>query len=162
MKTNIFVLLLILSLPFALSSQTRKAIPPGRYEALSGVKTSHSGKIQEASITGHESTKQLWTDVEKYFINESGEVLYANLASVEVGIRSKNFQEAKNMNLGFDLLITADLQKDKPLLKYLRGKKVIALFDVRPLDKMVPVLKNYEIVSYRADKASNFYLLKTK
>ena len=41
--------MMVLSIPFALS-QTRKAIPAGRYEALSGVKTSHGQKsIDSAS-----------------------------------------------------------------------------------------------------------------
>lgn len=162
MKTNIFIFFLILALPFALSSQTRKAIPAGRYEALSGVKVSRSGKAQEIGTPGHESSKQMWGDIEKYFSNESSEILYANLASIEVGIKSKNFHEASNMYQGFDLLISADLQKDKALVKFLRGKKMIALFDKRALDKLMPTIKNFEIVSYRAEKSTNFYLLKTK
>jgi hypothetical protein len=162
MKNNIIVFVLILALPFALSSQTRKAIPAGRYEALSGIKMSHSGKSQETGSPGHETSKQVWGDIEKYFSSESNEILYANLASAEVGIKSKNFHEASNMYLGFDLLITSDLQKDKMLIKFLRGKKMIALFDVRPLDKVMPIIKSYELVSYRAEKGSNFYLLKTK
>ena len=162
MKTNILILILILSLPFALSSQTRKAIPAGRYEALSGIKISRTGKNQETGSSVRDTSKQVWSEVEKYFTNEQGELLYANLASTEVGIKSKNFHEAKSMDQGFDLLITSNLQKDKELVKYLRGKKMIALFDPRPLEKIIPSLKNYEVVSFRAEKTSNFYLLKTK
>ena len=162
MKTNILILILILSLPFALSSQTRKAIPAGRYEALSGIKISRNGKNQEVGNQGRDSGRQVWSEVEKFFSNEPGEIVYANLASTEVGIKSKNFREAKNMDQGFDLLITSNLQKDKELIKHLRGKKMIALFDVRPLEKIIPSLKNYEVVTFRAEKNSNFYLLKTK
>ncbi len=162
MKTNILIFLLILAIPFALSSQTRKAIPAGRYEALSGIKISRSGKSLDVGNFDRDSNKQIWNEVEKFFINESGEILYTNLASMEVGIRAKNIKEAQNMDLGFDLLITANLQKDKSVLKYLRGKKMVALFDTRPLDKMLNSIKDFEIITYRTEKNINFYLLKTK
>ena len=162
MKTNILIFLLILAIPFALSSQTRKAIPAGRYEALSGIKISRSGKSLDVGNFDRDSNKQIWNEVEKFFINESGEILYTNLASMEVGIRAKNIKEAQNMDLGFDLLITANLQKDKGVLKYLRGKKMVALFDARPLDKMLNSIKDFEIITYRTEKNINFYLLKTK
>ncbi len=150
-----------MSLPFALSSQTRKAIPAGRYEALSGIKVSRSGKA-DIQQTTHESSKQIWVEVEKYFGPENGEVLYANLASTEVAIKAKNFHEAKNMDQGFDLLITSDLNKDQSAMKFLRGKKMIALFDQRPIDKIISSLKNFEVISFKADSTTNFYLLKTK
>jgi hypothetical protein len=155
-------MVIILALPFALSSQTRKAIPAGRYEALSGIKTSHNGKMQESSKQGRDSIQQIWNDIEKYFSNDTADILYANLASIEIGIKSKNFHEAKNMDQGFDLLITSDLQKDKILTKYLKGKRMVALFDVRPLEKIISSLKKYEVVAFRAEKNTNFYLLKTK
>jgi hypothetical protein len=161
-KTNLFILTIILSLPFALSSQTRKAIPAGRYEALSGVKVSHGSKNQETNNHDHDSSKQIWDEVEKYFINEPGEVYYANLAGTEVGIKSRNFHEAKSIDQGLDLLITSDLKKDKEFVKHLKGKKMVALFDSRPLEKIITTLHSYEVVSYRAEGNGNFYLLKTK
>jgi hypothetical protein len=162
MKTNIFLLIAILSIPFALSSQTRKAIPAGRYEALSGIKVSHSVKNQEANTQERDSNKQIWNDIEKYFANEKGDVLYANLSSQEFGIKLQNFHEAKDIDQGFDLLLSTNLQKDKEISKYLRGKKIVALFDHRPLEKIVSTLGRFEIISFRADKSTNFYLLKTK
>lgn len=161
MKKNIFFLLLILSLPFALSSQTRKAIPAGRYEALSGIKISRSGKA-DMQQTNLDSSKQVWVEIEKYFGPENGEILYANLASTEVAIKAKNFHEAKNMDQGFDLLITSDLTRDQSVMKFLRGKKMIALFDQRPIDKIITSLKKFEVITFRADTTTNFYLLKTK
>lgn len=162
MKTNIFVLCLILSLPFALSSQTRKAIPAGRYEALSGIKSSHSGKNQDASIVSKEGVRDIWAEIEKNYTTESGEVLFANMGSLEVGLKSKNFHEAKSIERGLDLLITSDLQRDKAMTKFLRGKKLIALFDVRPLQKIISTLTEFEVLSFHTEKNTNFYLLKTK
>jgi hypothetical protein len=162
MKTNIFLLIVILSIPFALSSQTRKAIPAGRYEALSGIKISHSVRNQEANAQVHDSNKQIWEDLEKYFANEKGDILYVNLSSREFGLKLQNFHEVKNIDQEFDLLLSTNLQRDKEISKHLRGKKIVALFDRQPLEKVISKLGKYEIISYRADKSMNVYLLRTK
>jgi len=155
-------LIVILSFPFALFAQTRKAIPAGRYEALSGIKLSRSGKNQDNIGSSKESTKSIWSELEKIYANDSGDILFANLAKVEVGIKSKNFKEALNSEKGFDLILTNDLKRDKAITKHLRGKKMIVLFDSRPLQKALPLLNEYEILNFQAEKASNLYLLKIK
>ena len=160
MKTKFFIFLFFFTISFTIFSQTRKAIPAGRFEALSGIKVSHSTK--DSPGISKEGGANIWSEIEKNFPSESGEVLFANMGSLEVGLKSKNFHEAKNIEQGLDLLITSDLQRDKSMTKFLRGKKMIALFDVRPLQKIIFSLTDYEVISYRAEKATNFYLLKTK
>ena len=162
MKSNIFILVIVLSIPFALSSQTRKAIPAGRYEALSGIKVARNSKNQETISSGLTTGKIFWQEVEKHFPVNAEEIVYVNLASMDFGIKSKNFHEAKNIDQDLDLLVTADLAKDQQFLKRLKGQGIIVLRDSRSLEKMMTHLKSYEVLSFHSEKDEHFYLLKRK
>lgn len=80
---NIIAFFFVLSIPFALSSQTRKAIPAGRYEALSGVKNSRTMKSTDSSTEKRDSTILFWNEVLNHVPEETKELTYYSTGKMD-------------------------------------------------------------------------------
>ena len=80
---NIIAFFFVLSIPFALSSQTRKAIPAGRYEALSGVKNSRNLKSTDSNVIDRkDSTALFWNEVLSH-MPENTELSYFSTSKMD-------------------------------------------------------------------------------
>jgi hypothetical protein len=164
MTFNIATFVIVLLLPFALSSQTRKAIPAGRYEALSGIKVSHSNKTESTLATNGSNT--IWQEVQKALPAEKNEFNYLKNYSQELNLNSlipnKGFKESRKAEQGFDLLITEDFKKDKGILKYLKAKGVIVVISKTSIKEMMNNVSPYELIVFQSQNFENYYLLKSK
>lgn len=156
---------MILSIPFALS-QTRKAIPAGRYEALSGVKTSHGQKNIESS-SSKDSVNLFWSEVAKHIPQGVNKNSYFNSGTTDsdfkVFLNSKGISEAKKIDSGVNILLSDDLDRDQASLKKLKMKgSLVILKDKHPLKEIMSILERYEVLVYQAEVENNYYLLKLK
>jgi hypothetical protein len=156
---------MVLSIPFALS-QTRKAIPPGRYEALSGVKISHTQKSIDSSIP-KDSVGLFWSEVAKHIPQGRNENSYYNSGVFDVNFKnflsSKGVLEAKSLDSRVNILLSDDLTRDNDTLKKIKTKgSLVILRDKHPLKDVISALGQYEVVIYQAEADNNYYLLKHK
>lgn len=161
---NILVFLVVLSVPFAISSQTRKAIPAGRYEALSGIKVSHSTKTEISSQSSAETS--IWQEVSKNLPADKNEIYYFKKSNLEFNFATlfpnKNFREVKKADQGFDLLITDNIKNDKDSLKHLHSKGLVVVMSNIGLKEMISGLPNFELVVFQSAASSFNYLFKSK
>lgn len=162
---NITLLIMVLSIPFALS-QTRKAIPAGRYEALSGVKTSHSVKSTESALA-KDSLGLFWTEVAKHIPQGRNENSYFSSGAIDSNFKtflsSKGVLEAKNLDSKVNILLSDNLNRDTDLIKKLKTKgSLLILKDKHTLKDLIPLFGQYEVLVYQADVDNNYYLLKHK
>lgn len=161
---NIATFVFVLLIPFALSSQTRKAIPAGRYEALSGIKVSRSSKGEVVAISSNQVN--IWQEVQKNLPAEKNDFSYVKNYSQEINfsqlIPNKNFKEAKKLDQGFDFLVTTNLGKDKETLKHLRSKGLVMLISSTNIKELIGSFSSYELVAFVAQSSENYYLLKSK
>ncbi len=156
---------MVLSIPFAVS-QTRKAIPAGRYEALSGIKISHSQKSSENSLSkdtlsliGAEIAKNLPTgQVEKtYFSSGSFESSFLSL------LTSKGVQETKTNEGHVTIVLSDDLIRDTSLIKSIQKKgSLLMLKEKHPLKFILTSLDQFEVILYQSEAEIHYYLLKRK
>ena len=164
--TNIIILTVVLSIPFAVS-QTRKAIPAGRYEALSGAKSSHTIKGTEATAPNKDSMGMFWSEVAKHFPTDHKQYSYFNSGVIDTGFSSlfssKGIHESKYFDESVNFLISDNLSRDNNSIKKLkiRGSLVI-LKDKHPLKEVMASLNQYDVVIYESEGDSHFYLLKLK
>jgi hypothetical protein len=163
--TNITVLVLVLSIPFALS-QTRKAIPAGRYEALSGVKISHSQKSIDSSVS-KDSIGLFWSEVAKHIPQGRNENSYFNTGVFDPNFKnflsSKGVLEAKTLDSRVNILLSDDLTRDTDIYKKIKTKgSLVILRDKHSLKDVMSSLGQYEVVVYQAEADNNYYLLKHK
>jgi hypothetical protein len=159
---NLFVFVMVLSIPFALSSQTRKAIPSGRYESLSGAKTSKSSKNE---IKSGQNTQLLWQEVLKNFdLSNRGEILFHRAVSNAklLVIPQRGFKEIKSSEANYDVLISDNPKIDPKLTKNLKSKGLIVLVSSNALKEMMPSLSSYDLLMYQSEGVENYYLLKLK
>lgn len=160
---NLSIFIIVLLIPFALSSQTRKAIPAGRYEALSGVKISRS-KNEITSLNN--SQNSFWQEVSRNLPSDRSEFYYVKKTSHEFNfsnlIANKSMRELKSQNQKIDLMITEDLKSDKEVLKQLSSKGLIILISTTSLKDVLTQLSSYNLIIYQAFNSENFYLLKLK
>lgn len=162
--TNITLLVMVLSIPFALS-QTRKAIPAGRYEALSGVKISHSVKGSETIVK--DALGLFWTEVAKHIPQGHKENIFFSSgvfdSSFKTFLSSKGVLEAKEMNPKVNIILCDNVVRDSELLKNLKEKgSLIILKEKRFLKDILSQFPQYEVVVYQSESDSNYYLLKSK
>lgn len=167
---NISTLVIVLSIPFALSSQTRKAIPAGRYEALSGVKNSRSVKATPIQDDGHlktESANIVWAEALKHLPSETQYSTYFSATRLDPVwsdlLASKGFSASQSMSSNTQLVFSDDLKRDKDLIKNLKSGKIVILKDKQTLKDLVASPQKFEILAYQAtDNSQNLYLLKIK
>ena len=157
--------MMVLSIPFALS-QTRKAIPAGRYEALSGIKTSHGQKSID-SASSKDSVGLFWSEVAKHIPQGRNENSYFNSgifdANFKLFLSSKGVREAKNLDSRVNILLSDDLHRDQNVIKKIKNSgSILILKDKHLLKDVMSNLGQYEVVVYQAESDNNYYLLKHK
>ena len=110
---NITLLVMVLSIPFALS-QTRKAIPAGRYEALSGIKTAHTAKSDSA--LAKDSLGLFWTEVAKHIPQGRKENAYFTSSPIDANFKaffsSKGVLEAHELDSKVNILMSDNIFRD--------------------------------------------------
>ncbi len=163
--TNITLLIFVLSIPFALS-QTRKAIPAGRYEALSGVKISHSVKSSENGIA-KDALGMFWTEVAKHIPQGRKENTFLSTWAIEPSFKtflfSKGAVETKELSPKVNIIMSDDATQDSDLLKNLKDKgSLIILKEKRTLKEILALFPHYEVLVFQSEADSNYYLLKLK
>ncbi len=167
-KTNITILVLVLSIPFALSSQTRKAIPAGRYEALSGIKTSHAHKNNDAQLSTKDSMNLFLTEVVKNIPQGKNDNMFFSSEtsfdnSFKTVLTSKGALESKNFDSNINILLSDNLSRDRDFIKKLKTKgSLVVLKDKQTLKEVMSSCGNCEVLVFQADSASNYFLLKLK
>ena len=165
---NILAFFFVLSIPFALSSQTRKAIPAGRYEALSGIKNSRAIKSTDMAVADKkESSSLFWNEVlnhvpentqnPSYYSTGKMDELSSNLLS------SKGVKPARKAGENTNIIISDDLKRDKDFIKNLKNKNgLVVLKDSQELKDVMASLGQFEVLLYQAEDKSNYFLLKLK
>ncbi len=165
---NIAAFFFVLAIPFALSSQTRKAIPAGRYEALSGVKNSRSVKsIDSATGEKKESTALFWNEVLSHVPENSQDLSYyssGKMDEFEAGLlATKGLKLSKKISASTSIVFSDDLKRDKDVLKGLKNKSsLVVLKDSEQLKDVMASLGQFEVLLYQAEDQSNYFLLKLK
>lgn len=165
---NIVAFFFVLSIPFALSSQTRKAIPAGRYEALSGVKNSRSIKKSDGtSGDKRDSATLFWHEVLSHFPENSKKSSYFTAGKLDEMAASllttKGLKTSKKMSTDTSIVFSDDLGRDRDLLKGLKTKDtLVVLKDSHELKEVMNTLGQYEVLLYQADDKANYFLLKIK
>jgi len=164
-KTNIILLALVLSIPFALS-QTRKPIPVGRYEALSGFKVAHSAKGSEL-ILGKDTLNFFLGEVTKHLPTGRNENYYYSSGNFDVNFKtllnSKGVKESKGIDGRVNVLLSDNLDRDKVIVKKMKTRgSLIVLKDQRNLKDLLLTLNLYDLVLFQAENTNNYYLLKIK
>ncbi len=164
---NIIAFFFVLAIPFALSSQTRKAIPAGRYEALSGVKNSRNIKNVESSmIDRKDSTALFWNEVLNH-MPENTELSYFSTSKMDDFstslLTTKGLKTAKKLGEKTNIIFSDDLNRDREILKTLKNKKsLVVLKESKELKDVMASLGQYEVLLYQAEDQSNYFLLKLK
>ena len=153
------------AVPFALS-QTRKAIPAGRFEALSGVKVSHTQKSTDGSIL-KDSLGLFWSEVAKHIPQGRNENSYFNSGNFDLNFKaflaSKGVQEAKNLDSRVTILLSDDLSRDEQIFKKIKIKgSLIILKDKHLLTEVISSLKQFEVIIYQSEVDNNYFLLRHK
>jgi hypothetical protein len=165
---NIIIFFSVLSIPFALSSQTRKAIPAGRYEALSGVKNSRNVKSLE---TGSEEKKDVsglfWGEVLKHVPENSRDLTYFSKGkldpSANTAFNLRGLKEAKDLSEKTNIIFSDDLKRDLTILNDLKNKKsLVVLKDKQELKDVVTSLNRFDVLLYQAEDSSHLFLLQLK
>jgi hypothetical protein len=164
-KNNITLLILVLSIPFALS-QTRKAIPAGRYEALSGVKVSHSLKGGESALT-KDSQGLFWSEVSKHIPQGRNENSFFNSGVSDINVKSllssKGVLESKTLDKKVNILLSDNIGRDDDLFKMMKTKgSLIILKEKKSLQEVLAYFSNFELLVYQVENDSHYFLLKKK
>lgn len=162
--TNITLLTMVLSIPFALS-QTRKAIPAGRYEALSGVKVSHP-KIAD-SVQNKDSLGLFWSEVAKHIPQGREDNTFYSSKSADPNFKtflsSKGVLESKKLDNKVNIMLSDDLNRDSELFKKMKNKgSLVILKDNHNLKEILASLSQFEVVFYQSEAEHNYFLLKLK
>lgn len=166
---NIIAFFFVLSIPFALSSQTRKAIPAGRYEALSGIKNSRASKINETvtSTDKKEAVTLFWTEILSHIPEKSTNLNFFSSGKLDEyessTLKSKGLVQASQIGLKTKLVYSDNLKRDENALKSLKNKdSLVVLKDNRELKEVMGLLSQFEVLLYQAESQTNYFLLKLK
>lgn len=167
---NITALICVLSVPFALSSQTRKAIPAGRYEALSGVKTSRSNKgsdqLDEAALK-NEPANIVLSEALKHLPANGQNLTYFSTGKLdplwETLFSTKGISPANKILESTRVIFSDDLKRDKELLENLKSGRIVILKDKQVLKDVLASSNQYEVLAYQAtEDAKHLFLLRIK
>ena len=165
---NILAFFFVLSIPFALSSQTRKAIPAGRYEALSGIKNSRAIKSTDSQVNEKkDSTSLFWNEVLNHIPENSQRVSYFSTGKIDEAttnlLSTKGVKAAKQLKADTNIIISDNLKRDREVLGNMKNKNgLVVLKDSQDLKNVMSSLGQYEVLLYQAEDKSNFFLLKLK
>lgn len=165
---NILAFFFVLAIPFALSSQTRKAIPAGRYEALSGIKNSRAVKSTEASVNEKKDSSSLfWNEVLNHVPENTQNPSYYSTGKMDEQsttlLTSKGVKAARRLSDKTDIIISDDLKRDKEIIKGLKNKNgLVVLKDSQELKDVMASLGQFEVLLYQAEDKSNYFLLKLR
>lgn len=163
--TNITILVMVLSIPFAVS-QTRKVIPAGRYESLSGIKISHSAKGIESSAA-KDTLGLFWSEVTKHVPQSRKENIFYASGSIDNNLKnflqSKGITQSLKLDNKVNILISDNLNRDLDLIKKIQTKGELVILKDKPvLKEVMNALGQYEVLVYQSEAASNYFLLKLK
>ncbi len=166
---NIIAFFFVLAIPFALSSQTRKAIPAGRYEALSGIKNSRALQSNESTITldKKEASSLFWSEVLTHIPDKSTNLNFVTTGKLEeyesTSLIAKGLVASKQITLKTKLIYSDNLKRDESALKALKSKEsLVVLKDSRELKDVLAKLSQFEVMLYQAESNANYFLLKLK
>ena len=165
---NILAFFFVLSIPFALSSQTRKALPAGRYEALSGIKNSRAIKSNDsANNEKKDSSSLFWNEVLNNIPNNTQNPSFYSTGKLdEISLsllNSKGVKSSRKLAADTNIIISDDLKRDKDIIKGLRNKKsLVVLKDYHDLKEVISSLSQFEVLLYQAEDKSNYFLLKLR
>ncbi len=165
---NILAFFFVLSIPFALSSQTRKAIPAGRYEALSGIKNSRAIKSTDTTVSDKKDSSSLfWNEVLNHVPENAQNPTYYSTGKMDEAssnlLSSKGVRVTRKLGDNTNIIISDDLKRDKDFIKNLKNKNgLVVLKDSQELKDVMASLGQFEVLLYQAEDKSNFFLLKLK
>jgi hypothetical protein len=165
---NIVTFFSILAIPFALSSQTRKAIPAGRYEALSGVKNSRSVKSLDSSgDEKKDSVGLFWNEVLKHVPEKSKELTYFTKGKLDQSsdnvLNNRGLKAVSSLTAKTNIVFSDDLKRDITFLNELKNKKsLIILKETQELKDVMPVLARFDVLVYQSEEKAHYYLLQLK
>lgn len=156
---------MVLSIPFALS-QTRKAIPAGRYEALSGVKVSHGPKSSDNSLA-KDSVGLFWSEVVKHISQGKNENYFYSIGAIDGNVKNyltgKGVLEAKSLGGKVNVVLSDSLERDSAAFKNISIKgSFIILKDKHDLKDVISTLSHYDVIIYQAEVDDNYFLLRLK
>ncbi len=157
---------MVLSIPFALS-QTRKAIPAGRYEVLSGIKSSHASKIGESGAA-KDTLGLFFAEVVKNIPQGKAENLFFSTQnSIDPSLRSlltsKGAIESKVLDPKVNIVLSDNLVRDLEIIKKLKTKgSLIVLKDKQSIKHVMNTCQNCEVMIYQSESDENYFLLKMK
>jgi hypothetical protein len=164
---NIIAFFFVLAIPFALSSQTRKAIPAGRYEALSGIKNSRANKSVDSQINEKKDSISLfWNEVLNH-VPENSKWSYFSTGTVDEEtsniLVTKGVKQAKKIKNDTSIIISDNLKRDRDILSNMKSRNsLVVLKDGQDLKIVMATLGKFEVLLYQADEKSNYFLLKLK
>lgn len=165
---NILAFFFVLAIPFALSSQTRKAIPAGRYEALSGIKNSRAIKSTDTAVSDKKDSSSLfWNEVLNHVPENTQNPSYYSTGKMDElssnFLSSKGVKPARRPVVSTNIIISDDLKRDKDFIKNLKNKNgLVVLKDSQELKDVMASLGQFEVLLYQAEEKSNYFLLKLK
>ncbi len=164
---NILAFFIVLAIPFALSSQTRKAIPAGRYEALSGIKNSRAIKSTDSVNDKKDTSSLFWNEVLSNVPDNTKNPSFYSTGKLDEAslniLASKGVKSSRKLVDNTNIIISDDLKRDKEMIKGLKNKNsLVVLKDSHDLKEVISSLSQYEVLLYQAEDKSNFFLLKLR
>lgn len=165
---NILAFFFVLAIPFALSSQTRKAIPAGRYEALSGIKNSRATKSADSQVNEKKDSSSLfWTEVLNHVPETVQNPTYYSTGKMDEFstkmLATKGAKATRKLGNGTSIVISDDLKRDKEIIVGLKNKNsLVVLKDSQELKDVMASLGQFEVLLYQAEDKSNYFLLKLR
>jgi hypothetical protein len=162
---NLSILTLVLSIPFALS-QTRKAIPAGRYEALSGIKISHSLKTTD-NPQSKDSLGLFWAEIAKNIPQGKNENSFYSIGNNDTNFKNflinKGVFEAKSLDSSVNVLLSDNFTRDNEIFKKMKAKgSLIVLKDKHGLKEVLSSSSRFDVILYQADADNNYYVMKLR
>ena len=164
---NIAILFIILAIPFALSSQTRKAIPAGRYGALSGVKNSRSVKSIDQVLDEKKDSGMFWNEVLKRIPENSKDLTYYSKGKMDEAsgnvLSTRGVKEVSSLSSNTNIIFSDNLKRDIASLNELKNKKsLVVVRENQELKDVVSSLGRFEILLYQVEDGANYLLLQLK
>lgn len=152
----------------ALLAQVRKAIPSGRYEALSGIKNSRAtnGDSRLAYVRS-ESTSLFWHEVMLMKPKDVLKVDYFTKSNLDDSLMSlfmaNAIQKTQFPKSNSTIFYTDNVNRDLQYIKENRSKFLLfVLKDKMAIEQKMEELKEFEVLLYQAQEDGYQYLLKAR
>lgn len=173
MKKNLFLSFLLILAGGIFSSttlfaQARKAIPSGRYEALSGIKNSRmTNNDSRLAYVRSESSSLFWHEVMLVKPKDVLKVDYFTKSNLDDSVMSffvaNAIQKTQFPKSNTTIFYTDDLARDLQYMKENRSKFLLfVLQETTPIEKKLDQLKDFEVLLYQAQEGGYQYLLKVR